>query len=155
MISNEYAAGFFDGEGCVSISKCKPGKPTRNIRYELFVQVPGTNPAPMKLMKERWGGSLKPYKQKNPKHKIGWRWLLSAKMATRFLLDVLPHLVIKRPVAEVGLALSESHRLEKVCRNRPMTQGVLDYREGLYIKTRKLNKRGIGDNLAEMSEVSL
>lgn len=156
MISVEYAAGFFDGEGCVSINKQKFCTSKRIIRprYELMVQVSCTNPAPLELLHERWGGSFKYFDPKNPRYKRAYRWVLGAMQAAAFLEDVLPFLLIKYDAAVVGLKLNKSMRGSKFCTHRPATVEELEYRDSLYWQVRKLNQRGRIPE-GEMSEVSL
>lgn len=142
MISAEYAAGFFDGEGCVSVNKQGTRNRNRGIRYQLMAVVSGVNSAPLEALKERWGGSLGQYKGSTPRARPGWRWVLGSKMAAKFLNDIMPYLLIKGPIARLGITLDDSHRIHRFYRRSPATQEVLDYRESIYQESRRLNKRG-------------
>lgn len=93
MVSVEYAAGFFDGEGCIHIA--------RTIRVILGGCF---QPDLLKRFSIRWGGApvAQLYKRKG-KARPTVRWELTGSKAAAFLNDVLPHLIEKREQAEVAL----------------------------------------------------
>jgi hypothetical protein len=97
VISAEYAAGFFDGEGCCRIHHIKT-----TSQVSLRVIVANTNPTPLLLFKQRWGGTLRAIQQRSA-WKTRWDWAITANQAERFLLDIQEFAVIKRPVIELGL----------------------------------------------------
>lgn len=106
-----YAAGFFDGEGCVRIIR-----PTHNQRWALRVQFSQTNPGPLHWLSARWGGAVcGPYQPKGQRRPV-WRWTLYGQRATKFLEDTHPWLKCKQ--GEVWLALE--YRAQ--CPPRPLNQ---------------------------------
>ncbi len=100
MISTEYAAGFFDGEG--SVYAALRNKPYRN--YTVLVTIPNTVEAPLLLFKERWGGSLNA-NQPSGNRKLQYQWVLAPNNARVFLRDVRPHLIVKAEVVDVAIKL--------------------------------------------------
>jgi hypothetical protein len=95
-----YAAGFFDGEGTV-------GTPHRRFLYVAASQV---DPRPLQLLVELFGGAIYSHHQ-GPKFeakrvKPAWRWNLTGASAAVALAEMLPYLIVKRDVAELGIALA-------------------------------------------------
>lgn len=141
-ISPEYVAGYFDGEGSVTIVKVKPKRSTQNPYHSLYVHIGSVNPTPLILIKERWGGSLTPSQSPIPNRKLNWNWVLTANLAGRFLKDILPHLTIKSQQAEIGILIDESNKDNDFRRGNPITREVIAFREGLKLELNRLNKRG-------------
>jgi len=96
-----WAAGFFDGEGCVHAG-IEDGP--RGLRTHLMVVVAQVVPAPLVALQARWGGSLRDQPRRNPRHRHQWRWLLVGKNSGPFLAEILPYLRVKREVAALALA---------------------------------------------------
>jgi len=93
-----YYAGFFDGEGSISIVRRKPHG------HILHVDVGQVDRRPLDALKTRFGGTV----QRQARHSYGqrdlWYWKVSARSALPFLEAVLPHLIVKREQAELALA---------------------------------------------------
>ncbi len=96
-----WAAGFFDGEGCISAGF--ETAPKHGLRTHLMVVVAQSASEPLVAMQQRWGGSLRDKPSRNPHHKHQWRWLLNGKNAAPFLRDVLPYLRVKGEAAALAL----------------------------------------------------
>lgn len=93
-LSLPYVAGFFDGEGSISI-----------IRNDSVLQcsLGQIYPVPLRRIQKRWGGSLTWAKSKKVKRGV-WKLQLSARKAEHFLIDILPFLVVKFQEAKAALA---------------------------------------------------
>lgn len=91
-----YAAGFFDGEGCVLITKW-------NNCYSMRVCVTSTNLSVLLWMKERFGGCINDGPDPRPQARMKWCWIASTWVCVRFLEALLPFLKIKKPQAELAL----------------------------------------------------
>jgi hypothetical protein len=95
-----YAAGLFDGEGTVQISK--PFSKKNNKRYHrLDVCIAQKDPRPVLWMKDHFGG------------RIQWRrrsigsisyWILNHQPAADFLAAIRPYLVLKGEQADIAFA---------------------------------------------------
>jgi hypothetical protein len=91
LYSDQWAAGFFDGEGCLTIelrSNRDPGA--------LVVQVTQKMRAPLDELQRRWMGKVS-------LAKAGcYRWRVAARRADAFLRAVYPHCLVKREQIELG-----------------------------------------------------
>ncbi len=97
-----YAAGFFDGEGCVSVGKV--GKKTPIYRSQVNVQQ--TVLLPLEWLRDRWGGKIYNSHPPGKRNRVqSWQWVLPEGRQAAFLEDVLPYLKVKRPVVENALSL--------------------------------------------------
>lgn len=105
MISNEYAAGFFDGEGSV-YAAVRNGKTTRP-HPTIMICISNTHEGVLLLHKERWGGSIHKRSVVKDRHKQIYQWALAPKGGRQFLADVYPHLIIKKDVAKVAMEMLE------------------------------------------------
>jgi hypothetical protein len=102
-----YAAAMIDAEGCISIGAAnhttKAGNPY--MAYTLRIQVANTSQKLMNWFVEHFGGVI--YKKKqalNPKRPV-FQWFTKGgwKAQEKFLLAILPYLLIKREQALIGL----------------------------------------------------
>jgi hypothetical protein len=100
-----WAAGFFDGEGCVMVSPRNNGK-----FHSLFTSVTQQEPAALHLFKQRFGGNVTPDKtatSNSYERKRGpvlcWRWKASSKEAYAFLKAIEPYCVVKAEQVRVAL----------------------------------------------------
>ena len=91
ILDIRWLAGFFDGEGCVSIYR------RRNRReHYLNVSISQKDRAPLDLIYEIYGGSIR--KTKTPSNCHQWR--VSSRKAEMFLRDILPHSIVKKRAIE-------------------------------------------------------
>jgi hypothetical protein len=99
-----YLAGFFDGEGSISIIRRKPHG------HVLHVDVGQIDRRPLELLRSRFGGSI----QLQRRHSFGrrdlWYWKTGSQNAVPFLEAMLPYLIVKREQAELALRF-QSRRL--------------------------------------------
>jgi len=106
-----YAAGFFDGEGHISIAKRtarsrkKYGTYTYE-RYDLIVTTSQVFSGPIIWLQERFGGRIRRSIAKRSYDRglyARWDWILSSQNGATFLRAVLPYLIVKRREAEIAL----------------------------------------------------
>lgn len=103
-----YIAGFFDGEG--SISLCRSKRKDRLIEYVLMVSLSNTYYPIVTFLKEVFDGSLflnTSAHKKNPNHRPVLQWTISGKKAKKALERLLPFLVVKKEQAVIGIAFQE------------------------------------------------
>jgi hypothetical protein len=97
MLSNEYAAGFFDGEGCINITVT--GK---NRQVRLRVMLVNTDQDILLLFQAKYGGNLTMPKVL----KDGWKpycqlyWFGNS--AIEFLSHIRPYILLKRSQIELA-----------------------------------------------------
>ena len=97
-----YAAGLFDGEGCVHIQRKKSA--TRS-HYELFAAINMTDPRAVRQLHATFGGH---FKSRRPTlrstHRPLHGWTITTQKAADFLTAILPYLIVKKEEVEVALA---------------------------------------------------
>ena len=96
-----YAAGFFDGEGWITI-ETRRLKNQPNINWRLRIGAGQDSVEPLLIFQEIWGGTIIKAKTR-ANGKTSHQWWLSTNMASRFLRDVLPYLIVKRRQAEIAI----------------------------------------------------
>jgi hypothetical protein len=97
IISAAYAAGLFDGEGCVTFYQ------SRGYTNPILVIAISDRWA-LESLATRWGGRVHNLaSQQKPGRLPIYHWRLFGKTALDFALDIRPHLLIKR--AEIDIVL--------------------------------------------------
>lgn len=99
-----YAAGLFDGEGYIRISRQQLKQFKTHVRYQLFVGMAMTDPRALVQFGKEFGGSLcwgSP--RKNPIHKPLHFWTVSSLNARLFLERVRPYLIVKAEQADLAI----------------------------------------------------
>lgn len=102
--SIEYLAGFFDGEGCIKISRSHTtvsGSP----RYNLSIKVGNINQEVIKAFGDRWGGKyyILPESVKRGNRQIFYEWFANSKVSKIVLNEMFPYLIVKKIEAKVAL----------------------------------------------------
>lgn len=98
-ISRPYAAGYFDAEGCIRVER-----QTKSNTWALRVSFGQTDATVIKMLAQKYGGSLYDHVPKKPHDKAVTRWVLTKERDVRkFLRDVLSHLREKREQVEHAL----------------------------------------------------
>lgn len=100
MISSQYAAGFFDGEGCVNVS---------SLRGRSFIRIliVNTNKEILEMFQKRWGGDIKENKRVKANWKTAYTWRVSHKSCLDFLQDINEYVIIKKPQVEAAFMFFE------------------------------------------------
>lgn len=106
-----YCAGIIDGEGSIYISKCKD-KDKRFPVYQGLLVVRMTTPAPLKILKKMFGGTLKVYNWlgKRSKYKPYWHWCTYGERAAKIAEILLPLLTVKKKQAKLLLRFRKTVR---------------------------------------------
>lgn len=102
-LDKAYAAGFFDGEGFVTIAFMSTKARTRGVSYTMRVGVGQNDPAPLLWLRDRWGGSVRVLKRKTDAGNPPYKWDCCSRMAAAFLRDLQPYLQVKRERAKIAL----------------------------------------------------
>ena len=128
----EYAAGFFDGEGCVNCSS------SRNNSF-VRILVVNTNIDVLKAFQAVWGGDIYANYKSKSHWKQAYTWRLQHKAASNFLQKILPFLIVKRQQAEAAIAFNEL----RPGQGSKWTDESKAEAEALFEKIRKCNKKGV------------
>ena len=111
MTSLEYIAGFFDGEGYVTISKAS-SKCHSGSEYWLVVSMANTHKGVLDEIQKLIGGNVIFHKgDKGCKHH--YRLTLYSKRAYEFLMLVYPYLIVKKREAEVAFRYHSRNRTHR------------------------------------------
>lgn len=95
-----WAAGFFDGEGCVYGYESRAGA---HGRFQFGIRVAQTTPEPIEELQRTWGGTVRVATPRNTRHQTQWWWSIQGRDAAAFLEDVLPHLRVKFRAAQAAI----------------------------------------------------
>ena len=106
-----YIAGLFDGDGCISIAKCKPRHPGCSPYYRLVVAVAMANEYIPRFLKFYFGGRVNKSSARRERWKDQWQWHLGSDDAVAFLKAILPYLKLKREEAELAIEFQSSKRV--------------------------------------------
>lgn len=128
-----YAAGFFDGEGSV-------GTPYKRF---LAVRASQVDPRPLVLLRDLFGGAIRQHHTDAASRAKGWKpawtWILQGQPAAEALAEMLPYLIVKRDVAELGIALSALTQRHGGSWSRAGNPGRRAEQEAIGQKIRDLN----------------
>jgi hypothetical protein len=100
-----YAAGFFDGEGTVSIARTFRSDCV-DPAFVLTASAAQVALEPLLFLQNRWGGSICRRPAKPPRQEY-FNWQCHANVAAEFLLDLLPYLILKRERAILGIRFQD------------------------------------------------
>ena len=160
-----WCAGFFDGEGCVSISRqisstsrqeqkrLEQGLTSRRrsktyYGYSLGVALSRKTPAPLERFHQFFGGHFFPYCLKKPSGSVTYyRWQHWSQGAKYFLRLMLPYLLVKRDIASLAIQFQEQMTTwNKEFGRVGYPDFVLAGREAFFFRARELNTRSKTNN---------
>jgi hypothetical protein len=138
-----YAAGFVDGEGCISVVRSFV---TSRDRYQYGVQIVVANRDRKVLdwFKATWGGWVVAVSSRQGKARESWNWRCPTGLSARpFLTGIRPWLRIKSAQCTNALEMIELlQRGRRTLGPYPLPQALLDEQERLYWIQREMNHRG-------------
>jgi len=137
-----YLAGFFDGEGCITISRI------RDKSGSLILMISNTNETIIKLIAKWFKGDIMYIKQKDNR-KEAWTFKAYSQDAEIFLKAIYPYLLIKKEQAHIGLEYQKLigtkgtryNKIRRLTKNKILPT-ILKLREELFKQIRFLNRRG-------------
>jgi hypothetical protein len=138
-----YVAGLIDGEGCLRIHR--QSKKTTST-FTAIVQMNMSNKARHigEQMAATFGGALYEVKSTNPKWSDQWQWRISGDVASNFVKQIHPFLMLKQKQASLILrlhALKESQPIQKNG-TRAWTQEAKDSAAQIKEEMHTLNQKG-------------
>ncbi len=102
-----WAAGFFDGEGCILIARNSPGVRGGRIHtspsHHLKMTAQQTDERPLLKLQALFGGTVNERRNLPQNKKRIWGWYLSDNAAVKALMDMLPWLIVKRSQARLAI----------------------------------------------------
>lgn len=132
-----YLAGFFDGEGSISLF---PRNPLKGSGYFLRVNVTNTNREVLDILKEHFGGRIIIILKPGIIRKDCYRWTIESDKAGKFLITIRDKIRIKKERLEVAIKYLET--VEKIPSGKIIPKEVQRKRKLLYSLMKQLNKKG-------------
>lgn len=131
-----YLAGFFDGEGCVSILRfAEKRRAATYFAYRLQVRIGNTNLEVLEWIQSKFGGTIYDQVRSVPgNRKPFWAWHTSGHKAKTFLEMIEPFVIVKRRQIQVALQFLSLGRHQHVPAARAALCGQMA----------ELNFRGVG-----------
>jgi hypothetical protein len=139
-----YAAGFIDGEGCITVrhSRGVKHRPEWNSSWYASITVSQCERSSLDWFSERWGGAVRSMSKRAElrNESPAWEWAIVGQHFYRLMDDVYPMLKTKRPHALNALRL----RTLRLARGRgnAMTPEEITEREDIELRAHQLNLRG-------------
>ena len=102
-----WAAGFFDGEGCVLVELSKQKACKHGFRTVLHATVTQTSLPCLELFLDRFGGKIVTNEHKTPTGRrwaVQYRWSVKNDDAIAFLKAIQPYCVVKREQVDVAVS---------------------------------------------------
>lgn len=133
-----WAAGFFDGEGCVRIVR------QGSDHLGLGVAVGQVDDTPLLELQAWWSGTVHLHPAHRANQRPLWQWRVHGRSAAVFLEEVRPHLRVKGPAADVGLRFATTLVTVGRGRSRPhLTSEEIAIREACLAEIREINRVGV------------
>jgi hypothetical protein len=130
-----YLAGFFDGEGCISVARTDSGG-----TYSLIVTVSQMDGRDLEPFAERWGGKIVEHRRERPR-KTYYQWGVGGSRALKCLQDLLPYLRGKREEALVAIKWP---RWGRTGRGHTVSEEVVDQRREIRLSLKRIKREKKG-----------
>lgn len=131
-----WAAGFFDGEGTVTLSPYgQVGRPDREVRRRLRISVSQKHRAPLEVFQRLFGGTI------HRSNERCFAWHANSRIALAALRELLPYLVVKREVAELGIRHQTNMRTGGSSRWDKLSPTEVAERQHCWSEIHRLNQR--------------
>lgn len=134
-----WAAGFFDGEGCIKVQRQKVSYGYK-LAHRLVIHISQKIKTPLVVFNRLFGGNI--YKRLD-----GYEWCVSGKKAIEALSKLEPYLVLKKDECEVALDCSKyfinSKKINKI---------IFNGRQKAYSTLRRIKDRKYGRNHEKQAE---
>lgn len=116
-----WAAGFVDGEGCISITVRKPRRAQRTPQYTAQLGVFNLDPAPLVKLHQMFGGTIYFRSRVSHLRAVG-EWRIKGKNAAWALEQLRPFLIVKREQAALAIHL---HAIKRITGRAGLPIGLL------------------------------
>lgn len=132
-----YLAGFFDGEGSITIHEnCRPSPRGLSPNHTLQITMGNTHPAIPKLLYSELGGSLiLSDRSAKANHRNFAQWSVRAAKTLPFLYGIRPYVIMKKEQVELGIKFQESKKDSSL----RVSQETINWRENIRQQIRELN----------------
>lgn len=132
-ISKEYIAGFFDGEGNISISPHRVSEEHKGPYLVLIINITQVDRTPLEHIAALYGGNIRIHRPANTNWSVVHRWNITARSALKFLEDIVPYLIVKREEALIAIEFQKLKKLgSRYARNPEVRELEWNYRNDLF-----------------------
>ena len=139
-----YAAGFVDGEGCITVARSAAPRRGRYY-YRVYVDVANRDRDVLEWMRLQWGGWVVGVRRPaSVAAQPIWTWRCPTGVAAKpFLIGIRSWLRIKSKQCDNALAMIDLvQRRRHPLRSAPLDDALSREQEAVYWVQRKLNHRG-------------
>lgn len=142
-LSRQYIAGFFDGEGCLTLGKRKCNFGYNSACYIAMLDITNTNKEIIEILSQQLKMHIIIHQKGQPHHKVRYRITIhnSAKRLKKAIEYMLPFLVIKKPQAKLMLKYIKTIKPGSPSGVK-LSDEIIKKRKKMYKEMRKLNNRG-------------
>jgi hypothetical protein len=146
-LSNQYVAGLFDGEGCISTSRTfVKGKYEKYPRVRMQISIANTHMGIMNLLTEWFGGGCTDKNGRNVRKAQGlkpcYSWRISGREnMTKFLNYIKDYVIIKKKQLELALVFCDTIREENIGKI-PLNKEIHKLRDEIHYGLRELKASG-------------
>ena len=145
-----YAAGFIDGEGCVTVrASTSPTAVNPSMYASVTISQADPYGSMLQWFADRWGGAIRKKFRRpsaSPRERDAWEWCVVGQQAYRLLEGVRPMLKIKGPQADNALRLKQGRRQGMTGRNRSLSADEITLQADVLATARRLNLRGLQES---------
>jgi hypothetical protein len=152
MITNDYMAGLFDGEGWFQITRAKGGhyRSTREWAYQCHAAMTMREKEIVETFQSRFGGTVNLQASRSEKHSAYWKWQVTGLGAQAFAWSLEPHLILKKPQAQL---INEFQAQKVLNGNKPVTDERYEFYDKCFQDMKLLNKKGVGKSVKSTLEL--
>ena len=129
-----YLAGFFDGEGCICLSKRSYPK-SKGYTFRVICTCVNANPKPIFRLQQLFGGSKVSKRWPNKGTMFAYYWQIEAHKAFLFLKTLLPYLIVKKEEAELAILFQEARK--NLGRRKTMEELAVEEAQHMLMKNLK------------------
>lgn len=149
MITNDYVAGFVDGEGYIGLIKKKSDRTVLGHFYKPCVKIAQkeSNRKILDILKARYGGTISKTRQhENTNSSVMWE-ISNRPMVQKFLLDLKDRLYLKDENLRLILKYIELPQVKnrKDEEYQKFRKEIDKKKEIIYNRIREINKRGLAE----------
>jgi LAGLIDADG DNA endonuclease family protein len=143
MLSPQYVAGLFDGEGMVSLCLCnrrpwKSDPSKRTFQLKFVVGISNTHKPIIELLKRQFNGDIS-CSNRNSRHKAVWAWKVTGRdTQLKFLTYIRNFVIIKSRQVDLGIQYAKT--IGDI--GQRTSQADWSLRLAIYNELRSLNRMG-------------
>ena len=136
VFNKAWAAGFFDGEGCITITRQKETPNSKNYAYHPIVSLSSSDKKALLLFQRRYGG------------RFSFNWYCPVRSIVRLIIDLLLYMRVKNTQARLLARFLNTRKFYRTFAGNSTPVSEMLKRKRFYAQFKMLNsykKRGRKD----------